>query len=250
MTDLLGLPPAGLLQAGSTLKLSIFAVSVLCGLHFSLGASAQERGFLVRCDIECIVAIDGKVTAVLEPDQEHLLPVAEGKHTFTAVSSSGDDIWETKIDFDGSENIKIPVSLLKAKEERTQLESQAANLKTEVAQKQRQFQNVSTLQYRVFYKQTLFKVEGHVADLRISAAGIELLFLDGGGVVVPCSNIVKIKTGQSKGVGLMRHEFVINTKKRSLYIIVTDPSLPYSKFTMAPKIVKLIMGQIRSACGK
>jgi hypothetical protein len=227
---------------------SILALTVVFVPQIALYAQAEERGLLVRCDVDCIIAIDGKVMSVLDQDQEKLLPLTAGKHTLTSVSSSGEDIWETPIDFNGLDTVKVPVPLLATRAQRLQLESQTAGLKAGLEQRQQQLKNVSILQFRVVYKPGLFKV-GKAADLRVSTNGIELFFPDGGVDTVGCSDIVRVQKGQSRGVSLLRNEFVIEAKNRRFYIII-DPSLPWSKFKVAPKAVNLITQQIRSACDK
>jgi hypothetical protein len=53
--------------------------------HSSAGASADQEGLLLRCDVECIIAVDGKVTSLLEPDKESLFPLSAGKHTLCSI---------------------------------------------------------------------------------------------------------------------------------------------------------------------
>ncbi len=80
----------------------------------SIGAQANQRGLKLRTDMECIIAIDGKVGGMLEPDHEVVVPLAPGKHRVIAVSSSGDDIWEGTLDFNGSDDLHVAVALLQA----------------------------------------------------------------------------------------------------------------------------------------
>jgi hypothetical protein len=209
----------------------------------------DQKGLVLRCDAECIIAIDGKVVALMEPDQDSLFPLPTGKHTLTAVSSSADDIWEGPIDFTGLENAKVAVSLLKARADRLSLESATAALREQVTEKQRQLKNMSTMQFAVLYVPGGLKL-GKKATFRVSGWGVDLSFPNGEADAVACSDIVAVNRDKATMIlnPLFRNEFVVRTKKRQLKIAIAPPPT-WASLVTVPKAVNLIIQQVQLACG-
>jgi len=60
-------------------------------------APSQGADLLIRTDVECLLAVDGKTQGVLSPNQSLRLQLTAGEHRIEAVDSAGGGRWQKTI---------------------------------------------------------------------------------------------------------------------------------------------------------
>jgi len=98
------------------------------------------------------------------------------------------------------------------------LESETEALRTQVAEKERNLKNISTVEFPVFAPlpsaRHAFRLRD--ADLKITSAGVELVFRNGQSETIPCGDLIKVE--KVKAFLQPSYDFVIQTKERKRLI--------------------------------
>lgn len=120
---------------GSSCGAWLSCVIAIAGIF--LAAESGPQGIKVKPDLECVVAVDGKIVGRPAANEEVFFPVGIGKHTVAAVTSDG-DYWEQSLDASAQPSVPVAIPLQRARSHRQALQSSVSALRGDVEQKKQQ----------------------------------------------------------------------------------------------------------------
>ena len=123
--------------------LSIAATAAISSASLAqVQPNRSSPGVTVSTDMDCVVAIDGKVVGRIQKDHKEFFPASRGNHTLSAATTGTGDYWEMSLVVGDAAPAAVAISFAKVHAERETLEKNVSVLQKQVSQEETELKRI------------------------------------------------------------------------------------------------------------